>query len=68
MVVFSDKLFSDEDIADIPVLDNEDWPVSALQVFTNLGVRLVPPDIDRIARINDNEWTDRSVKFGGFPW
>ena len=36
-VVFSDKLFSDEDIADMPMSDNRDLPVSALQVFTDVG-------------------------------
>ena len=54
-VLFSDKLFSDEDIADMPVLDNEEMPVSALQVFADEGVSLVPPDIDWIVRMNNNE-------------
>ena len=57
-MVFSDKLYSDEDIANMSVSDNEDLPVSALQVFTDVGVPLVPPpppDIDRIVWINNNE-------------
>ena len=54
-VVFSDKLFSDEDIVDMLVSDNEELPVSALQVFTDEGVPLVPPDIDRMVRIDNNE-------------
>ena len=44
-VVFNDKLFLDEDIADMPVSDNEEMPVSALQVFADEGVPLVHPDI-----------------------
>ena len=43
MMVFSDKLFSDEYIADMPVSDNEELPMSTLQVFTDDGVPLVPP-------------------------
>ena len=35
------------------ILPNEDLPVSASQVFTDVGVPLVPPDIDRIAQINN---------------
>ena len=40
-VVFSNKLFSDEDPADVPGSDNKESTVSALQVFT------VPPVIDK---------------------
>ena len=71
MVVFSDKLFLDEDIADMPMAGNEDLPVSASQVFTDVGVPQVPPDIHRIARINHNALAimDRRImKFRGFPW
>ena len=42
-IVFSDKLFLDEDIADMPVSDNEEMPVSALQVYADEGVSLPPP-------------------------
>ena len=41
-VVLSDKLFSDEDMADMPVSENEEIPVSALQVFADEGVPLAP--------------------------
>ena len=51
----SDKVFSDDDIADILVSYNVDLPVSALQVFTDEGVPLVPPDIDRMVRIDKYE-------------
>ena len=41
--MFSDKLFSDEDPADMPVSYKEEFTVSVLQVFTDEGVPLVPP-------------------------
>ena len=44
-VVFSDKLFSDEVVADMPVSVHEEVPVLALQVITDEGVPLV---IDQI--------------------
>ena len=39
----------------MPVSDNEEMHVSALQVFADERVPLVPPDIDRIVRIDENE-------------
>ena len=42
-VVFSDKLFPNEDIADLSESDNEDLPVSALQVFPDVGCLSPPP-------------------------
>ena len=45
-VVFSDKLFYDEALADAPVSDRE-MPVLALQVPTDEGVPLVLP-VDQI--------------------
>ena len=39
----------------MPVPDNEELPVSALQVFTDEGVPLVPLDIERMVRIDNNE-------------
>ena len=54
-VVFSDKLFSDEDPADMPVSDKEESTVSVLQVFTDEGAPLVPPVIDKIVRMDNNE-------------
>ena len=63
--VFSDKLFLDEDIADMPVSDNQEMPVSALQVFVDVGYLCLPPPppphMDRIVRVDNNElalWTD----------
>ena len=55
--MFSGKLFSDEDIAEPSRLlsDSEDIPVSALQVFVDTVVPLVPPDMDRIVRFDNNE-------------
>ena len=44
-VVLSDKLFSDEDMADMPVSQNEEIPVSALQLFADEGVPLPPPPL-----------------------
>ena len=64
-VVFSNNLFPDEDIADTPVSDNEEMPVSALQVFADEGVSLVHPDIDRIVRVHNNEQMDGG-SFGAF--
>ena len=55
-MVFSDKLFSDEALADTPVSDNE-VPVLAVRVPTDEGVPLVLPVIDQIVRRNK----DRSV-------
>ena len=45
------------------VSDNEDLPVSALQVSPDVGVPLVPPNIDRIVQINNNElvFMDRRI-------
>ena len=37
------------------VSDNEELSVSALQVFTDEGGPLIPPDIDRIVRTDNNE-------------
>ena len=55
--MFSSQLFWDEDIAEPPGMlsDGEDVPVSALQVFADTVVPLVPPDTDRIVRFDNNE-------------
>ena len=54
MVVFSDKLFSDEVLADTPVSVHEEMPMLALQVVRDEGVPLVPPVIDQtVRRIKD---------------
>ena len=47
MVVFNDKLFSDDVLADTSVSLHEQMPVLALQIFTDEGVPLVPPVIDQ---------------------
>ena len=54
-VVFSDKLFSDEVFADTPVSVHEEVPVSALQIFMDVGLPLVPPVIDWIVRRSNDE-------------
>ena len=41
--VFSDKLFSDDDIANMPISDNEELPVSAWPVFTDVSMPPPPP-------------------------
>ena len=46
-VAFSDKLLSDEVLADTPVSVHEEMPLLALQVFTDEGVPFVPPVIDQ---------------------
>ena len=50
MVVFKDKLFSDDVLADTSASVHEEVPVVALQVFTDEGVPLVPLVIDQDAR------------------
>ena len=47
MVVFNDKLFSDDVLTDTSVSIHEEVPVLALQIFTEEGVPLVPPVIDQ---------------------
>ena len=49
-VVFNDKLFSDDVLADMSVSVHEEVPVVALQVFTDEGVPFAPPVIDQDAR------------------
>ena len=51
MVVFSDKLFSDEVLADTPVSVHEEMPMLALQVITDERVPLFPPVIDQTVRL-----------------
>ena len=51
-VVFSDELFSDEVLADMPESVHEEVPVLALQVITDEGVPLVHPVIDPIVQRN----------------
>ena len=53
--MFSDKLFLDEDPADMCVSVKEESTVSVLQVFTDQGVPLVPPVIDKTVRMDNNE-------------
>ena len=55
--MFSDQLFSDEDIAEPSRMlpDGEDVPVLALQVFVDTVVPSVPPDTGRIVRFENNE-------------
>ena len=53
-VAFSDRLFSDEILADTPVSVHEEMPMLALQVFTGEGAPLVPPVVDQpVRRIMD---------------
>ena len=51
-VEFSDKLFSEEVLADTPVSVHEEMPMLALQVFTDVGAPLIPPVIDQPVRRN----------------
>ena len=53
--MFSDKLFSDEDPADMPGSEKKESTVSVLQVFTEEGAPLVPPVIDKTVRMDNNE-------------
>ena len=53
--MFSDKLFSDDVFADMPVSVHEEVPLSALQIFMEEGVPLVSPVIDRIVRRSNDE-------------
>ena len=41
------RRFSDEVLANTPVLVHEELPMLALQVFTDVGVPVVPPVIDQ---------------------
>ena len=53
-VAFSDRLFSDEVLADTPVSVHEELPRLALGVFTDAGVPVIPPVVDRpVRRIMD---------------
>ena len=53
-VAFSDGLFSDEGLADMPVWVHEELPILALRVFTDVGLPVVPPVIDQpVQRIMD---------------
>ena len=56
-VVFSDQVFWGKDIADPSLIlsDCGAVPVSALQVFTDPVVPLIPPDTGRIDRFDNNE-------------
>ena len=45
----------------MPASDNEEMPVSALQIFVDEGVPLVPPHIDRIVRENELALMDRRM-------
>ena len=67
-MVFSDKLFSDEDPADMTVSGMNELTVSVLKVFTDEGAPLVPPVIDRIVQMDDNELVlmNRRMGFGAF--
>ena len=58
-VVFNNKLFRDEDIAEPSRMlpDCGDVPISALQVFADTIVPLVPPDKDRIVQFDNNKLT-----------
>ena len=53
-VEFSDVLFSDDVLADMPVSVHDELPMLALQVFADVGVPVIPPVIDRpVRRIMD---------------
>ena len=56
-VVFSDKLFWDEDIAEPSGMlsDNEDIPVSAVAGFLGYDGTFGPPDTHGIVRLDNNE-------------
>ena len=53
-VAFSDELFSDDVLADTLVSVHEELPMLALRVFTDVGVPVVPPVVNRpVRRIMD---------------
>ena len=54
LVVFNDKLLSNDILADTSVSIHEEVPVLTLKIFTEEGVPLVPPVIDQgVRRIED---------------
>ena len=54
MVVFSDRLFSDEVLADSAGSIHRELPMLALRIFSDVGVAVIPPIVDRpVIRIMD---------------
>ena len=66
--MFSGQVFWDEDIAELSRMlpDCGDVPVSALQVFADPVVPLIPPDKGRIDRFDNNEVELRDSRIGEF--
>ena len=53
-VAFSDGLFSEEVLADSAVSVHEELPMLALRIFSDVGVTVIPPVVDRpVRRIMD---------------
>ena len=46
-VAFSDGLFSEEVLTDSAVSVHEELPILALRIFSNVGVTVIPPVVDR---------------------
>ena len=68
MVAFSDRLFSEEGLADTAVSVHEEVPMLVLRIFSDVGVAVIPPVVDRpVQRIlnrlvgRDNQMDEVSV-------
>ena len=68
ILMFSDQLFWDEDIAESSRMLPDCWkvPVSALQTFADTVIPLVPPDTGRIVQFDNNELELMDSRIGEF--
>ena len=68
-VAFSDGLFSEEVVADSAGSVHEELPMLALRIFSDVGVSVIPPIVDRpVRRIMDrlvvkDKWMDEVSVF-----
>ena len=58
-VMFSDRLFSEEELADTAVSVHEEVPMLALRLFSDVGVAVIPPVADRPVRVIINRLVGR---------
>ena len=70
-VVFSNLLFSEEELADTVVSVHMDVPMSPVQRLTDVGVAVIPPDADRPVQRMVNRsvgWDDRMNEVPVLSW
>ena len=69
--MFSNRLFSDEELADTVVSVRRDMPMLPVRRFTDVGVAVVPPVTDRPFQRTVNwsvGWDDRMDKVSVLSW